>query len=92
MVRRLVGAGGDGDRQRLGQVAVAGDGDARSDAGGEPVYSWIVSRLPRRTFIPWTYGFMAINLVVFFALFRANAGHGGIAWGMCSMCGSACST
>lgn len=46
-----------------------------------PVFSWIVSRLPRRTFIPWTYGFMAINLVVFFALFRAMPGHGGIGLG-----------
>jgi AAA family ATP:ADP antiporter len=32
-------------------------------------YSWLVSRLPRRRFIPVTYLFFAANLVVFWALF-----------------------
>ncbi len=33
-----------------------------------PVFSAIVTRLPRRTFIPVTYRFFAINLIAFYAL------------------------
>jgi AAA family ATP:ADP antiporter len=33
-----------------------------------PLFTRAVSKWPRRKFIPWTYHFFAINLVVFFAL------------------------
>ena len=35
-----------------------------------PVYGWVVSRWPRQTFIPWVYRFFALNLLVFFALWK----------------------
>jgi AAA family ATP:ADP antiporter len=35
-----------------------------------PVYGWIVSRWPRQVFIPWVYRFFALNLLVFFALWK----------------------
>lgn len=41
-------------------------------------YSWLVSRMPRRRFIPATYLFFAANLLVFWALFlRIAPGSGG---------------
>ncbi len=42
-----------------------------------PVYSTLVSRLPRRRFIPLVAHFFAANLLVFAALFYALPGHGG---------------
>src|SRR5262245_38574387 len=33
-----------------------------------PAYGWIVSRWPRRVFIPWVYRFFELNLLVFFVL------------------------
>lgn len=33
-----------------------------------PVYAWVVARLPRRRFIPLVYRFFAANLLIFFAL------------------------
>ncbi|NNM27039.1 MAG: MFS transporter, partial [Phycisphaerales bacterium] len=38
------------------------------------LFSAVASRFPRRVFIPITYGFFTLNLLVFFALFRARAG------------------
>jgi len=35
-----------------------------------PPYAWLVSRFPRRVFLPWVYRFFLLNLLVFFALFR----------------------
>lgn len=35
-----------------------------------PVFAWVVSRTPRRVFVPWVYRFFAANLVLFFALFE----------------------
>ena len=35
-----------------------------------PLFTTLVSRLPRRLFIPLSYGFFAINLVFFWLLFR----------------------
>ena len=35
-----------------------------------PVYGWLVSRWPRRVFIPWVYRFFAFNLLVFFLLWK----------------------
>jgi ATP:ADP antiporter, AAA family len=46
-----------------------------------PVFSALVSRLPRRRFIPLTYRFFAMNLLVFFLLFKLLPGHGGAALG-----------
>ncbi len=33
-----------------------------------PAFAWLVSRFPRRTFLPATYHFFAANLLVFYAL------------------------
>jgi ATP:ADP antiporter, AAA family len=46
-----------------------------------PAFSALVSRLPRRRFIPLTYRFFAINLLAFFLLFKLLPGHGGTALG-----------
>lgn len=35
-----------------------------------PLFAWLVSRVPRRRFIPFTYHFFAANLLVFFALMK----------------------
>ena len=42
-----------------------------------PVYAALVSRLPRRRFIPLVSHFFAANLLLFAALFHALPGHGG---------------
>lgn len=39
-----------------------------------PVYSWFVSRVPRRVFIPWTYRFFILNILVFFGLLLWKSG------------------
>lgn len=36
-----------------------------------PVFAWLVTRYPRRRFVPWTSHFFALNLVVFFLVCRA---------------------
>lgn len=46
-----------------------------------PAFATLVSRLPRRRFIPWTYRFFALNLLLFAGLFRWGAGQGGPALG-----------
>jgi ATP:ADP antiporter, AAA family len=46
-----------------------------------PAFSALVSRLPRRRFIPLTYRFFAVNLLVFFVLFKLLPAHGGTALG-----------
>jgi ATP:ADP antiporter, AAA family len=35
-----------------------------------PVFAALVARLPRRVFIPWTYRFFALNLILFFVVAR----------------------
>jgi AAA family ATP:ADP antiporter len=35
-----------------------------------PIFSFLVSRYPRKRFIPWVYRFFAANLAVFFALYK----------------------
>jgi AAA family ATP:ADP antiporter len=35
-----------------------------------PLFSLLVSRFPRKRFIPWVYRFFAANLAVFFALYK----------------------
>jgi AAA family ATP:ADP antiporter len=46
-----------------------------------PAFAALVSRLPRRRFIPAAYRFFAVNLLVFFLLFKFLPGHGGSALG-----------
>ncbi len=38
-----------------------------------PLFAWLVSRIPRRRFIPLTYHFFAANLIVFFVLMKYAA-------------------
>ncbi len=35
-----------------------------------PIFGWLVSRLPRRRFIPIAYRFFLVNMLIFFALVR----------------------
>lgn len=37
-----------------------------------PIYGWLVSRWPRRVFIPWVYRFFALNLLAFFLLWMLH--------------------
>ena len=41
-----------------------------------PVFSWLVSRFPRRTFLPLVYHFFALNLLIFYGLFHAVGAEG----------------
>jgi len=34
-----------------------------------PVFGWITSKYPRRTFLPWIYYFFVANILVFYAVF-----------------------
>lgn len=34
-----------------------------------PVFGWVASRYPRRTFLPWVYYFFIANILIFFAAF-----------------------
>jgi len=43
-----------------------------------PLFTTLVSRLPRRLFIPLSYGFFAVNLVFFWLLFRSLPSTDGI--------------
>ncbi len=36
-----------------------------------PVFGWIASRFPRRTFVPWVYYFFILNILLFFGAFTA---------------------
>jgi ATP:ADP antiporter, AAA family len=46
-----------------------------------PAFAALVSRFPRRRFIPMAYRFSAANMAVFYLLFRFLPGHGGAALG-----------
>lgn len=37
-----------------------------------PLFGWLSARYPRRQFLPATYLFFAVNLLIFFALFRSG--------------------
>lgn len=37
-----------------------------------PLFAWIAARFPRRTFVPLVYYFFIANILIFFALFRAD--------------------
>ena len=41
-----------------------------------PLFTWVVSRYPRRQFIPIAYRFFMANLVIFFLLLRWGTGEG----------------
>jgi AAA family ATP:ADP antiporter len=45
----------------------------------QPVYGWLTSRYPRTVFLPWVYGFFAVNLLGFYVWFRLEADHTWIA-------------
>ncbi len=45
----------------------------------QPLYGWLTSRYPRTVFLPWVYGFFALNLVGFYLWFRLEADHTWIA-------------
>jgi AAA family ATP:ADP antiporter len=45
----------------------------------QPVYGWLTSRYPRTVFLPWVYGFFALNLVGFYVWFRLQPDHTWIA-------------
>lgn len=34
-----------------------------------PIFGWVVSRYPRRAFLPWVYYFFIVNVLLFFAAF-----------------------
>jgi ATP:ADP antiporter, AAA family len=38
-----------------------------------PLFGWVVSKFPRRQLVPVLHGFFILNLLVFWALFRAGA-------------------
>ena len=46
-----------------------------------PAFAALVSRLPRRRFLPWAYRFFALNMLGFFLAFRWLPNHGGVALG-----------
>ena len=39
-----------------------------------PLFGALVSRVPRRKFIPWTYRFFVANILIFFGLLQIDAG------------------
>jgi AAA family ATP:ADP antiporter len=45
----------------------------------QPAYGWLTSRFPRSVFLPWVYGFFALNLLIFWVWFRVQADHTWIA-------------
>ena len=44
----------------------------------QPIFALLVARWPRRRFVPWTYHFFGINLLIFFLLLRAGGADQGI--------------
>ena len=44
-----------------------------------PLFGALVSRVPRRKFIPWTYRFFVVNILIFFGLLQIDAGRGLVA-------------
>src|SRR5580692_2319814 len=39
-----------------------------------PIFAGLASRIRLASFLPWVYGFIAITLIVFYFLFRAEIG------------------
>jgi len=46
----------------------------------QPVYGWLVSRFPRRVFLPVIYGFFIATLLVFYAMFDSGVAGRGLAF------------
>ncbi|UNK58159.1 MFS transporter [Pseudoxanthomonas daejeonensis] len=46
----------------------------------QPVYGWLVSRFPRRVFLPAIYGFFIITLLLFYAMFDSGVAGRGLAF------------
>ncbi|WP_416056767.1 NTP/NDP exchange transporter [Stenotrophomonas maltophilia] len=46
----------------------------------QPVYGWLVSRFPRRVFLPVVYGFFIVTLLGFYALFDSSVPGRGMAF------------
>ena len=46
----------------------------------QPVYGWVVSRWPRRVFLPVVYGFFIVTLLVFYAMFDSGVPGRGMAF------------
>ncbi len=44
-----------------------------------PLFGWVTSRYPRKTFLPLVYLFFIANLLLFFALFRSGLTHAWVA-------------
>src|ERR1700722_12925896 len=44
-----------------------------------PIYSGLASRLKLSTFLPWVYGFVALSILMFYALFQFSANDRGVA-------------
>jgi AAA family ATP:ADP antiporter len=40
-----------------------------------PVFGWVASRFPRKTFLPWVYYFFICNIMIFFAVFSYSDTH-----------------
>ena len=45
-----------------------------------PLFGWITSRLPRRRFLPWVYGFFILHLLLFFGLLKTGYAGPWLAW------------
>ncbi|MDE2408378.1 MAG: MFS transporter, partial [Xanthomonadaceae bacterium] len=46
----------------------------------QPVYGWVVSRWPRRVFLPVVYGFFIVTLLGFYAMFDSGVAGRGMAF------------
>lgn len=46
----------------------------------QPAYGWLVSRFPRRVFLPVIYGFFIATLLVFYAMFDSGVAGRGLAF------------
>jgi AAA family ATP:ADP antiporter len=46
----------------------------------QPVYGWLVSRFPRRVFLPAIYGFFIATLLLFYAMFDSGVAGRGLAF------------
>ncbi len=63
-VREAMGIGGGADK-----LPWLMTGTLLAMTGVNPLFAWLVSRSPRRVFIPVTYRFFAVNMLLFFGLF-----------------------
>ncbi|MDJ0709791.1 MAG: MFS transporter [Woeseiaceae bacterium] len=41
-----------------------------------PIFGWVASRFPRRTFLPWVYLFFISNMLIFWVVFSQARGNG----------------